>query len=213
MLAEVTHDQRLRVVCVSPFVPHPGINHAGGKLLYDYLSRLVQSAEVTLIAPGYPQNQWAVAYSPPRVKVKLFAVGSRWSLHARALLRHPRDGIFGLTDGVIVLSGFEADREVAALVGDADIVEVQFAQFLPLLDAIRCIAGTSNLAAWEHDVFSDHIDDVLRDRPSIRRRLQSYGRRRWIPQEERRLLNLCSAVIAQQQGCPADSWARGSHAD
>jgi glycosyltransferase involved in cell wall biosynthesis len=196
VLAPVTADRPLRIVCISPFVPHPGINHAGGKLLYDYLRRLAQSADVTLIAPGSPQNHWAVAYSPPRLKVKLFAVDPRWNLHMRALLQHPRDSIFGLTDGIVVLGGFEADREVTALVGDADIVEVQFAQFLPLLDAVRRIDGESNLTAWEHDVFSDHIDDVLRDRPSVRRRLQSYGRRRWIPHEERRLLNLCSAVVA-----------------
>jgi glycosyltransferase involved in cell wall biosynthesis len=56
----------MRIVCVSPYLPYPGVDHAGGEYLLHYLDHLVSGRgwDVMLVVPGTPANRSQLARCP-----------------------------------------------------------------------------------------------------------------------------------------------------
>ena len=176
-------------------MPHPRINHAGGRFIQEYLTRLSRHAAVQIVAPRTPENELAAAYCDEVLRVHLFPIGELWLRALRTLRRAPVEFMFGLTPGTLMQTPLSKDSEAMRLMEAADIVEIQFAQYLPLLEVMRPRLPRARFTVHEHDVFSQYAKEALRLPQKTRRRLISSVRARRMPKVEASLLNQCDLII------------------
>jgi glycosyltransferase involved in cell wall biosynthesis len=57
----------MNILLITPFLPYPGVSHAGGKLVYHLLSTLSRNHEVTLVTRVFPGEERQVEFLRARV--------------------------------------------------------------------------------------------------------------------------------------------------
>ncbi len=175
----------MRVVCVTPFVPHTGIDHAGG----DYLTRHLdvgrrQGWKVSILAPSTATNARVAQGDLP-----LFRSGDEDPLAVR-LVRLLRYG----TSQVSSRSWWAAlPQESRRALGDADLIDLQFAECYRHAPLLRGRFPRAVIVATAHDVRTQSRERLAAS-VSRRSRLLSRLTRRQVARYESRALNACDSV-------------------
>jgi glycosyltransferase involved in cell wall biosynthesis len=191
---EAVPAQPLRLLTSCPFVPHPHMLHAGGQYLHDHLTALRQRYACVLVAPGTDENRQVVARGQHDVETVLAepvrpARARRWQLLRERVwdLLHP------------LRPGAEFERAIRKHVlerlGDCDVVELQWPEYVGLLPAIRKHAPDLPVVVVEHDVLSQRLSRAARQGVSWKSRLRSRLSTRPVARLERKLLNQASRVV------------------
>jgi glycosyltransferase involved in cell wall biosynthesis len=163
----------MHVAVVCPFPPFEGVPHAGGAFLHAYLTHLSQNHNVDLICTTEPEPRTVITYdgsvgvhfAPP-----ITAGGtSRLRLQARTLtgfnIRAPE------VDGLI------SDPYARRVLATADIVDIQWAELLRALPAVRRDRGRKAIVVTEHDLYARGLVRLARsqsesvDRIPLRKRV------------------------------------------
>jgi glycosyltransferase involved in cell wall biosynthesis len=192
--ADAAPPRPLRLLTSCPFVPHPHMLHAGGQYLYDHLTALRQRYSCVLVAPATDENREVAARGQQVVETVLAepaprARARRWQLlHRRAWdLLHP------LRPGAEFEPALRS-RLIERL-GDCDVVELQWPEYVGLLPAIKKHAPEVPVVVVEHDVLSQRLSRAARQGVSWKSRLRSRLSTRHVARLERKLLNQASRVV------------------
>lgn len=140
------------VVCLTKYIPYPGIAHAGGEYLLEHVRVLEPEAHIELMAPPTPLNREAF---------------TRVDAHTSAtLLEHVRPTLHGLLFRFFqveaTLAGstiywpirrlFRSDRAPWQTLAGADLIELQWSEMIALAPAIRRRLPHATLVGVAHDV-------------------------------------------------------------
>jgi glycosyltransferase involved in cell wall biosynthesis len=162
----------MRIVSIGPYVPHAAITHAGGAFLHHYLAGLAaRGDEVELVAPDTPANRAACdASTPAGIAVRLvhrpITASKRW---ARVPV-YPYEVLTAPTPGVGVARSFSRDQRVLDLINAADVVELQWSQYLPLVDVVRARRSEVVVSAVFHDLYGESLARLSTGSDSLRMR-------------------------------------------
>lgn len=130
----------LHIACVTPYVPHEGIDHAGGAYLMRSLDGLVERGwTVTVIAPDTRTNRATAALCPVEV----------------ILTRRPLGGVLRRLVGMArrgTGARSPVSRETRAVLRRADIIGLHWHESYLWAPSIRRIAPDTPLVATVHDV-------------------------------------------------------------
>lgn len=144
----------MRVIIISPVVPWHGVDHAGGVYLHAWIKALsIRGHSVHVVAPHTDANVYA-AHLSHGLEIHLVdnpPLPTGW----RGALRYAWIRGVGLSPGPGLIRRIRRDPVVRNLVKDADIVELQWSEFLPLsrwLNRHRSSDSTSVFVA--HDRLS-----------------------------------------------------------
>jgi glycosyltransferase involved in cell wall biosynthesis len=144
----------MRLVCVTPHVPHPDLPHAGGVLLHHRLRAMGEHADIAVLAPHTQHNadvaarvtDWPVLLPPGRVS------GPSKARTAGELL----GAALGRLDSAVPpLRRQLALPDVAALLTQQDVVEVHWGDYLPLLPVVARVAPQAARGIFLHDVLTE----------------------------------------------------------
>ena len=136
---------RKRVLSVSPFVPSRDAPYAGHRFYFEYLAKLSELFEVTVLAPGTEDNElfceqdtpWQAVLAPALPK----GVGLRAALGTLSLQ--------GREVPVPQVGGYLRNR-----VAVPDVVELQWSAAMALAPALRKAFPSAYFAAFQHDRYS-----------------------------------------------------------
>lgn len=178
-----------RLVCLAPYVPYRGIDHAGGHFLYEYLCAAHETGwGVDVICPETPSNRAVLSATPPWATVLLVPTPSV-SLPGRAR----RALLYGLSgDPEAWLAG--VSEEALATLSNADVIDLQWLESIQLSKVLRARFPDKPVVAHTHDVASEGILRGLSS-PSLRTRLRSLAALVGIRRLERQRLNHCDRVF------------------
>ena len=140
------------VVCLTKYIPYPGIAHAGGEYLEAHAAALKPLADMSFLAPATPLNLEALE----RVGV---------DAHAELLDTRPLRGIwFRWLQVEATLAGtaiykpvrrlFRGNRAPWSELASADVIEVQWAEMISLAPLIRRQLPGAKLVGVAHDINS-----------------------------------------------------------
>lgn len=136
----MSNRQLPHIACVTPYVPYPGIDHAGGAYLMRSLDGLrARGWEVTVIAPDTPVNRIAAAQCPAEV----IFTGAAPKGVLRRLLRVLRRGTSAPSP---------VTRNTRALLRDADVIGLHWHESYLWAPRIRRVAPSVSMVATVHDV-------------------------------------------------------------
>lgn len=184
-----------RLTCVAPFVPYPGVPHAGGEFLLNYLDRLSDHFEVRLISVDSPSNRSAALRCPTTISVHLFRVSHPRRNLVQQVAGYLRHISGGLTPGRDVCKSFASSSLVRALLQGSNIIEVQWSQYLPLIPAIRTINRSAPLGALLHDVMAESALRRAISASSAPQRVRAAIVALWARKQEPDLVNQCDAAF------------------
>lgn len=184
--------QASRLLCVAPYVPWSGIDHAGGSYIYHYLHEFSGLGwDVHLAAPRNADNERArdeLALSDPDVAVTLHDVPTRSKLVTRlVMLLSGRDG---------VSPGRWSDAEsLAAAARGAEVIDLQWHDIYGYAGWFAEAAPGTPIVALAHD---------LRSQSTRRNAGAAHGAKRWslrlalrrVVARERKELAHCSRLLA-----------------
>jgi glycosyltransferase involved in cell wall biosynthesis len=147
---------RLRLACVTPYVPHAALPHAGGVLLHHRLVAMSRGADVTVVAPRTNANLRAVEQTDAALQVVLLEPDPAPPLaltNAVALLR----AAAGAPDSTVprLRRAFRTGAPGAESLADQDVIEVHWGEYLPLLPVLRRSAPHAILGLFLHDILSE----------------------------------------------------------
>lgn len=176
---------RLRVAAMSPFVPYPGIDHAGGAFLFDYLSALSRSADITLWAPATDLNRAKLDHAPVEVRLLgLPALSPHLVRKVDAALRAP-------SPGRDMMRAFTASEELRSALAESQIAELHWGHLLALVPWARRVAGRPPIAVHGHDVIAQSEARLAAgiDNPFVSAARRNHNRR--LGRRESAYLNGC----------------------
>lgn len=182
----------MRVLIVAPVVPYDGIPHAGGQYLATYAAGLRElGIDVEVVAPE-PVARDGGRRGPDVVPFRLVPRAGAHHPVARlwAAGRHAWQAI---DPGPGVLRGFEESHAFRALVASVDLIDIHWAEMLPLVPLIRDLAPRTPVFCTEYDVFTQHVRRALRS-PSPSQRAKAAIRYVHVSRREARLLNTVDRV-------------------
>jgi glycosyltransferase involved in cell wall biosynthesis len=156
----------VQVLAVAPYVPYPGVPHAGGEYLLRHLEALSGHHQVTLLAPGSDE---ALAHAQ-RAPAWLDLVVPPLRLSERSTARWLADAAYRRAMGVPPAPSAESLRavrsaELVARAARADVVELHWPEYARFASELRRAGVTTPVAVVEHDVDVD----------ANARRLREYG--------------------------------------
>jgi hypothetical protein len=181
---------RVRLLCIAPYVPHPAMPHAGGAYLHRYLTAASRTEDVTLFAPATDSNAETVRSTELPFSVHLVDPARErfGSLGTRA-----RSGIAALSPGWPVLKAMLASPALASVAARSDVIDVEFGQLLPLVPGLRRDAPAAKLVCTEHDVVAQTFHRRARSKQGLERAALSIQQRR-VGKREVTYLNACDLV-------------------
>lgn len=146
---------RLRLACITPYVPHAALPHAGGVLLHHRLVTMAQDAEVTVLAPRTPGNVRAAEQAAPVLRMVLLEPdpAPRPALaNPLALLR----AAAGVSDSSVprLRRALMPGGPAAMVLAQHDAIEVHWGEYQSLLPGLRRIAPHAVLGVFLHDILS-----------------------------------------------------------
>ncbi|WP_146081141.1 glycosyltransferase [Pseudoclavibacter sp. AY1H1] len=149
-----------RVVMLGGAVPYPGVRHAGGLYVHHLTRSLSEHGVVEVIAPDHTANQKALEHVDTRVAAHLVGRWASPSSRQRLLQR----GV-GIVErgwrrvdpaapplGILVSLYF--DPRVRESVASADLVDLQWFEFIRLAPHIRRLNPSARIVGTFHDVLS-----------------------------------------------------------
>ncbi len=134
---------------VSPYVPFPGIDHAGGAYFEAYLREASRDREVTVFAPWSEANARGQREHGTNARIRLLPVPPDPASAFVRRLWNARNFTRGLTPGWQVLRAFRRDDAFTDALRDADVVEMHWDYLLPVLSQVP--PGVP-VAAFPYDV-------------------------------------------------------------
>jgi glycosyltransferase involved in cell wall biosynthesis len=147
----VEEHEPLRVLAISPYVPYPGIDHAGGNYLLDYLAVLAKRCSVTLFAPADETNRARVAEAP--VATRLVPMRRPYPAPLRKLETWTR----GLTPGGHILRGLQGSPDLTQQIHSVDVIEIHWGYLLGLIPWLTAQRPHAAVAVHGHDVISQSL--------------------------------------------------------
>lgn len=145
------------LVCVTPYVPHPGIDHAGGAFLHAYVVEASRSGwRVRVLAPDTPDNRAALTAVAPAVETLLYEAPSGL---LTKLSNVARDGV-PATTGARWL-GLLPSQAREWLRG-ADVVDLQWADSIWNAPVLRAELPDALLIGLAHDIRTESLRRALR---------------------------------------------------
>lgn len=143
----------MRVVALCPFLPHPGVGHAGGEYLFRHLEHVSRDHQVTVVGLRSAESVRVAAQVPP-------------AFHLRPLLTVPeprsrtqslrQQALGRLRWQVLSLPPHQLGAMLAPVAGDlrgADVIELHWGGWLlPLLPALRRVAPRATIVVVPYDV-------------------------------------------------------------
>lgn len=153
-------DISTRVVTLGGAVPYPGVRHAGGLYVHHLTRSLSERGLVEVIAPDHLANQKALTDADARISAHL--VGRWASASARQRLLQRGVGIIEKVWRRIdpaapplgILASLYLDPRVRESVTSADIVDLQWFEFVRLAPHIRRLNSKAQIFGTFHDVLS-----------------------------------------------------------
>lgn len=140
------------VVCLTKYIPYPGITHAGGEYLQAHLAVLRTLASVEVVAPATPLNRDALLRSQPDDDASLLVA-------ARPRLRGM---LFKWFQIEATLAGcamywpirrlFRSKRAPWQRLAAAEVIEFQWSEMISLAPAVRRQLPDSRLIGVAHDI-------------------------------------------------------------
>ncbi len=143
----------MRVVAICPFLPFPGVGHAGGEFAYRHLEHLSRRHEVTVVGLSTPGNLGFVSRVPPGFNLRpLLGVPAPHTVLGRL-----RQQVLGrLRWQVLSLPPHELGAMLAPVAGDlraADVIELHWGGWLlPIVGALRRVAPKASIVVVPYDV-------------------------------------------------------------
>lgn len=160
----------MKILSLAPYVPHSQISHAGGVFLNHYLQELVaRGDDVTLVAPATLSNREAMTRElPPGVVVQLVPTPrSMEQTWVRAPL-YPFEALSAPSPGVLTRNAYRRSAALRTLVAAADVVEIQWSQFLPFAADVRRWRSAVPISAILHDLYGDSLAQLAAEAKSLR---------------------------------------------
>lgn len=145
----LSSDRTPLLACLSPHAPSPSARHAGASFLYHHLEEARARFEVVLVLPASPANLSSLAEWKPDYECRLVPeVPSRLQLG---------DPLLYFSRGPAPAPAFRRgiSRSRAALrdvILRADLVELQWAELLPVVELVRKVRPAVSTVAFPHDV-------------------------------------------------------------
>jgi glycosyltransferase involved in cell wall biosynthesis len=139
----------MRLLVISPHVPHEGVAHAGGLYLLRHVTAMAERFDVTVMVPGDAMGREHVDSVPASVEFVQAAL-ARSSRAARSWSRLAGRVRGPELDGAAINGLLEAgllERAAAA-----DIIELQWSQMAVLAKVLRRHGVTTPTVVFEHDV-------------------------------------------------------------
>jgi glycosyltransferase involved in cell wall biosynthesis len=180
----------MKIVCFSPYVPYPGISHAGGSLFQSYLDLTNDLGSRLLVAPAMEHN---LARNPDNVDdlrlvpIKLEGTFDRVEdriAHNMTPRRLPAQ----------VRRSLLRDEITTSALRHADVVEYQWHEMATLLPHVRRLAKQARHVVFLHDVVSQALARAAQ-REHGRRLLQARAHARLTAFSEARIVSQADAVI------------------
>jgi glycosyltransferase involved in cell wall biosynthesis len=190
----------MRFVCLAPHVPYPRAPHAGGLFLHHYLMGLSRTFDVRLLCPATVSNTAAASECSPSISLHLFPLRQTTvAAHARAYW-FARRVLAGLTPGPQALAALRADPVAGQWVRGADVVEVQWAEYLRMVPIVKALNRRAPIGIVEHDVAVQALRRRARSSPSVRERVAARIQLKLALKQEPALINQCSVAYVFKAG-------------
>lgn len=158
----------MRSVCVAPYLPYPGVDHAGGEYLLRYLSHLVEQLgwQVTLVIPGTEANRARIGECPFDVHLHPFREQPSPVRAAGRLIHHgantPRSRTW--------LRSLPGTLEETF--ASADLLDLQWSESILLAPELRRRYPGVTIVGTAHDVLAQSVARGRRS-PARRERIRS----------------------------------------
>jgi glycosyltransferase involved in cell wall biosynthesis len=192
----------VKIVSIAPYMPFPGIAHAGGELYRRHAELVARDHDVLVVAPGDATNESAMARGgnpsyrrllvPPRLG-RAFPGRRRFQRFLARMLPF-------LAVGPFLRALLSDDRAVAEL-RTADRIELQWFDSVVLAPRLRRAFPGIPIIGFLHDVVSQgHLRMTLRRGISAKWRLLALVRfLMTVPLEKRALQALSTAVVLSEK--------------
>lgn len=194
MRTESLHAGRSKptVLSITPWVPSADAPYAGHQFYHRYLSRIAETFDVRVWAPDIEANRRSAA-TITSWEVDLVAP-SATSSRARSL------GRVGVEVGALRIGGRGTIVPSLANLGERypvhpDVVELCWAQTLPLAPEVRGLFPSTFLSAMQHDLYSETLKWSKLSDLRLRQRLRDTLAGRLIAREEQRLFTSCDLIL------------------
>lgn len=184
----------MRIVVVSPYLPRPDSDNAGGRYLA-LLDEALVGHEVTYLVPDLLRNRTASALdgAPAHVLV---------GLRPRRVPFRPLRHVLGLAGRLRplraspgLLRGIRLDARAVEALGGADVLDVQWEEYATLLPALRRLAPRARSVVTLHDVSSQRFDRLVRAATSGKRSVKWRSCRMQAKSIERRVCHDADAIV------------------
>ena len=148
-----------RVVMVGPMGPHDRMPTAGGTYVHAVRQALSEYADVTALAPDDPVNRRALSADGLPTAFLLVGRGDRRLVAraARFVAQHVFAALHRFDVAVPHLSyavSLVLDPRARRTLRDADVVDLQFSEYIRLVPLLRLLAPRARLVGTFHDVLS-----------------------------------------------------------
>lgn len=144
-------NSRKILVCISPYVPFDGIDHAGGEFLYRHLNAMSRDYEVRIIAPAYPENCVAFQKLPDFISACTLLSTARGKAIWKPIVSVDRV-IRGIGYDPLFLRAFKKSDVATGDVRQAAVVDLQWTQSAVLTKVVRQLNGRASIILTVHDV-------------------------------------------------------------
>ncbi len=129
----------MKILVISPYVPHPNSGHGGGVLIFDFLENLAQRHEVTLISfVDESEKKLAEDLTRMKFRVKVISREKNLSNNIFRLIRLVTARIFQFLHSIIFWQPYQVSKfkhagmahiiQQETLAGHYDIVQIEYAQ-------------------------------------------------------------------------------------
>ncbi len=140
----------MRIVSISPFVPYPGIPHAGGEFYRRHVELVSEGHDLVVVAPWVGDNEAALERAQARYRRLLVRPPGRRGGRLAALATR---AVPFLSAGPLARA-YLADQQVAAALHAADRVELHWFSSVLLAPRLRRALPGTPLVGVFHDVVS-----------------------------------------------------------
>lgn len=164
------------IVVIAPFVPHDGIDHAGGEAVRRHILSLSKNHTISLVTPKTAANDAALDKNEHAAHtVVLVPRSAAWLSRPAAPIRGLVNLLSGPTFGLDFEHNLRRDPSVRALLREADLVELQWSETGRLSRFVRRSAPTTPQQIVAHDVLAQKLGRRWRDETSLIRRVLGFA--------------------------------------
>ncbi|MCM3225243.1 glycosyltransferase [Terribacillus saccharophilus] len=144
----------MKVLYITPFVPHKNIDHAGGYFLYKYLKNMSEQIQVSVLSVENEQNLFAKSNESDWLDINL--------VRSKKQKDNKFTKIYNAYFNPLDMPSWQIKALKNKIVTDSeffnsfDIIEVHFSQLLPLARVLKQHTNRP-LVSFEHDVYFESV--------------------------------------------------------